>query len=440
MEGGQKMTLSMSKIIREIKKLDHKEKKYTGYKFGGGLYLIIEPKKNKCKHFVGLTKYPRGTQKTVSVPLGVFEKDIKTKEDLNKVIFEWDLIKSWSKETGKDPRGYRTKDEIQKSQTTLEELFNEYLEFYKQTHSENTYVDRKRKFGQILKFFGEKTSITDLEWDRGGRSRVLELVKSIKKRNAHDHAIRTRSVLKGCFNFAINNDLMRRDQNPASIPFDIEKKDHNPKNNPSISWKEVPELFEKINSASNSIITKNSMYFYFMTCLRVGAIVRMKWDWIDEKSGLIVVPPDTSGLKRTLSKKTNKEFEHYIPITKEIELCLNSIRGVNGDKEYLFWTPDSRKLPHQHPETINRTLVRLGYKDKQNAHGWRRVIVTYGQEIGKFDRDIIQRQIGHTEHRMGAIGSYDKSQKLNERRKFMKWWTKELVKKGMVFPDLCEHT
>ena len=39
---------------------------------------------------------------------------------------------------------------------------------------------------------------------------------------------------------------MRRDQNPASIPFDIEN--HNPKNNPSISWKEVPELFEKINS------------------------------------------------------------------------------------------------------------------------------------------------------------------------------------------------
>ena len=78
MEGSLKMTLS----IREIKKLVHKEKKYTGHKFGGGLYLIIEPQKNKYKHFVGLTKYPKGIQKTISVPLGVFEKDIKTKEAL----------------------------------------------------------------------------------------------------------------------------------------------------------------------------------------------------------------------------------------------------------------------------------------------------------------------------------------------------------------------
>ena len=89
----------------------------------------------------------------------------------------------WSKETGKDPRGYFTKDEIQKSKTTLKELFDEYLEFYKQTHSEVTYVDRKRKFDQSLIFFGENTSITDLEWDRGGRSRVLELIKTIKSDN-----------------------------------------------------------------------------------------------------------------------------------------------------------------------------------------------------------------------------------------------------------------
>jgi len=216
----------MTLTINQIKKIDHKEKKYYGHKFGGGLYLGIEPQKNKCKHFVGLTKYPRGTQKTISVPLGVFEKDIKTKEDLNRVICDWDLIKSWSKETGKDPRGYFTKDEIQKSKTILKELFDEYLEFYKQTRSEVTYLDRKRKFDQSLIFFGENTSITDMEWDRGGRSRVLELIKTIKSRGSHSHAIRTRSVLKGCFNFAIKSDLMKRNQNPASIPFDIEKIDY----------------------------------------------------------------------------------------------------------------------------------------------------------------------------------------------------------------------
>ena len=58
-------------------------------------------------------------------------------------------------------------------------------------------------------------------------------------------------------------------------------------------------------------------------------------------------------------------------------------------------------------------------------------MVTVGQEVGKFERDIIQRQIGHTEHKRGAIGSYDNSEFLNERREFLEWWNKELVRLGM---------
>ena len=57
--------------------------------------------------------------------------------------------------------------------------------------------------------------------------------------------------------------------------------------------------------------------------------------------------------------------------------------------------------------------------------------MTSGTEIGGFNRDIIQRQIGQTEHRQGAIGCYDKSQFLDKRREFMNWWSKELVKQGL---------
>ena len=76
-------------------------------------------------------------------------------------------------------------------------------------------------------------------------------------------------------------------------------------------------------------------------------------------------------------------------------------------------------------------LSRLGYKDKLTDHGWRRVVVTGGQEIGGFDRDIIQRQIGERGHKQGAIGVYDRTQFLDQRRELMNWWTKELVTQGM---------
>ena len=57
--------------------------------------------------------------------------------------------------------------------------------------------------------------------------------------------------------------------------------------------------------------------------------------------------------------------------------------------------------------------------------------MTSGQEVGKFDRDILLRQIGHTEHKQGASGAYDNTTFLNERREFMNWWTKDLVTQGM---------
>ena len=83
------------------------------------------------------------------------------------------------------------------------------------------------------------------------------------------------------------------------------------------------------------------------------------------------------------------------------------------------------------PVTINHYLSNLGYRGRLTAHGCRDVIVTSGQEVGKFERDILLRQIGHTVHKQGAFGCYDNTEFLSKRRKFLKWWGKELVNQGL---------
>ena len=168
-----------------------------------------------------------------------------------------------------------------------------------------------------------------------------------------------------------------------------------------------------------------------MTCIRVSVIVSMKWDWIDEEREMIVIPPDTEGLKRTLSRKNNPEYEHYIPLTDEIKTILNRMRKISGDKEYVFWTPRCGQYPHQNPSSINIFFKRLGYNKKLTGHGWRRVVVTEGQQVCGIERDIIERQIGHTGYRSGSIGSYDNTQFLPERKLFLEKWCKELVKQGL---------
>ena len=415
--------------IKEIRKYPHLQKRQTtSVQKNSGLSLIVENEKNQCKRFEGLIRH---NKKLIHVPLGVFGNDIKTQQHLNSLLKTWDDIKDWVKTTGNHPKDYFRKDELLKSQVTLKELFDDFLEHYKVSRSNRTYVDRKNKFNQIIKFLGEETSVSDLEWDRGGRKKIRTFLKTIKSRGKHYHTIRIRSLLNQCFQYGERNQLFTRGQNPCSEPFDFESVGYEPKNNPSIKWEEVPELFEKINSSTNSIITLSSFKLYLLTCIRVSVIVSMKWDWINEEENMIVVPPDTEGLKRILNRKNNSEYEHYIPLTEEMKKILNTMKGISGNEEYVFWTPKCKKYPHQNPETINRFLHRLGYKDKLTGHGWRSVVVTSGQEVGGFERDIIKRQIGQTEHRSGSIGSYDKTQFLPERRKFLEWWSKELVNQGL---------
>ena len=415
--------------VKEIRDLPHKSKRYSmSIQKGSGASVIIE--KEQCKRFVGVIRNP-SDNKQIQISLGVLGIDVNKMDDLTRLLNKWVDCKKWVKSTKKHPKDFFIKDEDKKSTVTLDNLIDGYLKYYKKTVVERTFNDRKRKFNQSLKFFGNNISLTEFEYDRGGREKCGTLITSLKSRNKHEHTIRMRSLLGQCFEWGEKKGIFTRGQNPCADSFPEEKVDYKPRNHPRIKWEEVPELFEKINSSSNSIITKSSIKLYFMTCIRVSVIVGMKWEWIDEDNNMIVVPPDTTGLKRIKNRRDNPEYEHYIPLTDEIKKVLDDLKPISGHQEYVFWTPDCRKLPHQHPESINRYLQRLGYKGRQNAHGWRKVVVTEGQQICKTDRDIIERQIGHTTHKSGAIGSYDNTQFLDQRREFLEKWCKELVKQGL---------
>ena len=108
------------------------------------------------------------------------------------------------------------------------------------------------------------------------------------------------------------------------------------------------------------------------------------------------------------------------------------MKEINGYQKYVFKSPEGKKYKHLNPESINSHIQSLLGQGRLTAHGWRDVLVTAGQEVGNFARDIILRQIGHTEHKQGASGAYDNTTFLNERREFMNWWTTTLVNQGLV--------
>ena len=414
----------------KIKTLEPKIKR-TKYKVSDCLYLVVEKLPSKCIRLEGVTRYPRGSKgKTTNVPMGVYGKDIQTKKDLDNIQQEWIDLKKWCKDTGKHPNLFKDKELPETSNLTLKDLFSTYTKFIQQTCKETTWKDRQNKVKQILNYFGEDKPLSDFEDPKKGRQLVLEMMRVMEARGAYVHAGRCRSILKNAFNLAMDEGWMFN--NPAGNKPMTEGVGHTKKSNPTIHWDEVPELMTSIsqNSCDGTVLTQLALKLYLMTCTRVGVLVRLEWDWFDSSSDMWVIPASTTGLKRKLSNQS-KDYDHLIPATPEMHQVMDDLRLITGYQKYVFLSPEGKNYPHLSPSTINTYLKRLGWHRKLTAHGWRDVAVTAGQEVGGFALDIIKRQIGHTDHKQGAIGAYDNTQFLDKRREFLEWWSKELVNQGM---------
>jgi integrase len=75
--------------------------------------------------------------------------------------------------------------------------------------------------------------------------------------------------------------------------------------------------------------------------------------------------------------------------------------------------------------TINAGLRRLGYSgDEQVGHGFRTIASTLLNELG-WHPDLIELQLAHKE-RNKSRASYNKAQRLDERRKMMQAWADHL--------------
>ena len=422
------MTIKFS----EIKKIEPKIKRQKrSVSDGSGLYLVVEKLPSKCIRFEGSFRYPRGRSgKTCTVPMGIYSRDVTSQKDLNHLIIKWTEVKNWSNETGKHPSLFKSKDVPDTYNLTLKDLFSTYTEFIQQTCKETTWKDRQNKVKQILNYFGEDQPLSDFEDLKKGRQLVLGMMEKWEANGHQVHAGRCRSILKKAFNLGIDKGWILN--NPAAIKPETEGVGHTKKSNPTIHWDEVPELMTSIsqNSCDGTVLTQLALKLYLMTCTRVGALVRLEWDWFDSSSDMWVIPASTTGLKRKLSNQS-KDYDHLIPATPEMHQVMDDLRLITGYQKYVFLSPEGKNYPHLSPSTINTYLKRLGWHRKLTAHGWRDVAVTAGQEVGDFALDIIKRQIGHTDHKQGAIGAYDNTQFLDKRREFLEWWSKELVNQGM---------
>ena len=135
---------------------------------GDSLFLVIESaSRGGGKSFEGRMRFPPGRQgKQVPVRIGVYGKGVG-KWSLKEARDEWDRIRSWSKQHGKDPRDLKRQEKQaliqQSSGPTLQQACDSYLAAATSKAAQKEYPNLLRN--QVLPHFGGETALEHLCWD-----------------------------------------------------------------------------------------------------------------------------------------------------------------------------------------------------------------------------------------------------------------------------------
>jgi len=182
--------------------------------------------------------------KQIPVKIGVFGTK-PGQYTLRQALTKWNEIKHWAKKEKQDPRLFGK--EVPEAKTlTPRDAINAFLKS-KSHLKEHTLKNYKLQLeNQVLSAIDGGIALTEMEWDKGGRQRVMDMKKLIEDRGSYDQANRVQKVLSQCFDHAIDQGWMTRGQNPAAKQSREQLPKHE-RHHPTITWSEVHELLEQIS-------------------------------------------------------------------------------------------------------------------------------------------------------------------------------------------------
>lgn len=238
-------------------------------------------------------------------------------------------------------------------------------------------------------------------------SEILGAIRQIEKGGSTEVSHRVNQIASSIFRFAIASD--KADYNPAA---DLKGalKPNQTKHYPSISYKELPDFFAALENANTHILNKYALELLMLTFVRPGELRKGKWEQIDYKDKLWIIPSESMKMKR----------EHIVPLSKQSLKVLDKIQEV-VEGPYMFPAQQRQKNPIMSENTLNKALRNMGYEGRMVAHGFRSLASTTINEFGWVHPDVIERQLAHIEPNK-VKAAYNRAQYLEERRAMMQKW------------------
>jgi len=127
-------------------------------------------------------------------------------------------------------------------------------------------------------------------------------------------------------------------------------------------------------------------------------------------------------MKRRKEEKLTGD-PHLIPLPRQAVKLLQELQYINGRYTYLFPGRSNVKQPKSNMFFL-MALRRLGYEDRQTAHGFRHIFSTAANESQRFESDVIEAALAHVGQ--GVRGTYNHARYLHPRRELMQWWAEQI--------------
>lgn len=366
---------------------------------GDGMFLLVMPSGQKYWRL----KY-RFLGKEKLLALGVFP-EISIQEAREKRATARKLILA-----GKDPLEERKLAKLEQQAAYENNFENVAREWHKQRYHtwkpEHAARILTRLETDVFPVIGTRpiAAVKPLE--------VLEAVRGVESRGAHELAHRTMQTCSQVFRYAVATARAERDVTGdlrgALIPVSS-------KNYAHLAEGELPTFLKKLERYDTQYggqpLTKLAFKLLVLTFVRSGEVRGAKWTEFDFDKAEWRVPAERMKMKEA----------HIVPLSTQSVAVIAEIKGLTGESYGGFVFPN-RQSPREimSENTFLRVLKVLGYKGRATAHGFRSTASTILNENG-FRPDVIERQLAHCE-RDQVRAAYNYAQYLPERREMMQWW------------------
>jgi integrase len=336
----------------------------------GGLYLLLTPNGSKLWR---LAYRFGGKQKTLA--LGIYPmitlKQARERRDAAKRLLA-DKI---------DPSIQRR---IEKQNATTGNTFrpvaSELLEKLEREGLAEVTLAKKR---WLLDF--AYSSIGDRPIDKITAPELLSVLRRVEAGGRYETARRLRSTCGMVFRYAIATGRAERD-----VSIDLRGALTTPKVTHRAAIVDpagIGALLRAIDGYDGLLVTTHALRLAPLVFVRPGELRQAEWAELDlEESEW-----------RISASKMKMRRPHRVPLSRQAVAIIRDLQAITGGGRWLF--PSVRTTARPMSEnTLNAALRRLGYSsDQMTAHGFRAMASTRLNEMGRWNPDAIERQLGHQE-------------------------------------------